>query len=209
MEQSSQPPEQPSQQQPPAPGVPAVRASNQERDAAVQRLQAAFAEGRLDDEEFDQRTATALRARTRAELDQLLADLPAAVRSGTLAPASQAPRLMLGFKGSIARRGRWRVPERSMTVAYKGSCELDLRAAELTEPVTTINALAYKGRVEVIVPRGVRVEAHGSSYGGTVVDHRDEEPIADVPLVRVRGFAYKGSVEVRASASRSRELPAG
>ncbi len=206
MEQSMEP--QPQQQPAPAQtsGVPAVRASTQERDAAVQRLQVAFAEGRLDDEEFDQRTATALRARTRAELDQLLADLPATVRTGTLAPASAAPRLVLGFKGSVARRGRWRVPEQSTTIAYKGNAELDLRAAELTAPVTTINALAYKARVEVIVPRGVRVEAHGSSYGGTFADHRDEEPAADAPLVRVRGFAYKGTVEVRST--HSKELPA-
>lgn len=199
----------PSQPPSPPPGVPAVRASNQERDAAVQRLQVAFAEGRLDDEEFDQRTAAALRARTRAELDQLLADLPAAVRGGTLAPAGPAPRVVLGFKAEVARRGRWQLPERSVAVAYKGRCELDLRAAELRQPVTTITAVAYKGRVEVVVPRGVRVEAHGSSYGGAFVDQRDEQPPADAPLLRLRGFAYKGTIEVRGSRPGARELPAG
>jgi len=56
--------------------APAIRASDRERDAATQRLQEAFAEGRLDDAEFDQRMRTALSARTRPELDGLLADLP-------------------------------------------------------------------------------------------------------------------------------------
>jgi len=56
--------------------VPAVRASDQERDAATQQLQQAFAEGRLDGTEFDGRMRTALTARTRADLDALLADLP-------------------------------------------------------------------------------------------------------------------------------------
>ena len=56
--------------------APAIRASDRERDAATQRLQEAFAEGRLDDSEFDQRMRTALSARTRPELDRLLADLP-------------------------------------------------------------------------------------------------------------------------------------
>ena len=56
--------------------APAIRASDQERDAATQRLQEAFAVGRLDDAEFDQRMRTALSARTRPELDELLADLP-------------------------------------------------------------------------------------------------------------------------------------
>jgi Domain of unknown function (DUF1707) len=56
--------------------APAIRASDRERDAATLRLQEAFAEGRLDDSEFDQRMRTALLARTRPELDRLLADLP-------------------------------------------------------------------------------------------------------------------------------------
>src|SRR5689334_14975343 len=55
----------------------ATRASDRERDAVVQRVQDAFAEGRLDDTEFDERTRAALTARTHADLDALLADLPA------------------------------------------------------------------------------------------------------------------------------------
>ncbi len=53
-------------QSPPAePGPaapPAIRASDRERDAATHRLQDAFAEGRLDDAEFDERMRTALAA---------------------------------------------------------------------------------------------------------------------------------------------------
>jgi Domain of unknown function (DUF1707) len=36
-------------------GGPAIRASDRERDAATHRLQEAFADGRLDDAEFDER----------------------------------------------------------------------------------------------------------------------------------------------------------
>ena len=39
---------------------PATRASDRERDAVVQRVQEAFAEGRLDDTEFDERMRAAL-----------------------------------------------------------------------------------------------------------------------------------------------------
>lgn len=59
------------------PGLDSIRASDTERDAAATRLQAAFAEGRLDDTEFDQRMRAALTARTRADLAQLMTDLPA------------------------------------------------------------------------------------------------------------------------------------
>ena len=53
---------------------PATRASDRERDAVVQRVQEAFAEGRLDDTEFDERMRAALTARTHADLDVLLAN---------------------------------------------------------------------------------------------------------------------------------------
>ena len=61
-----------------AAGAGAVRASNAERDVVAGKLQDAFADGRLDDDEFDQRMRQALTAKTHAELDVLLTDLPAA-----------------------------------------------------------------------------------------------------------------------------------
>src|SRR6516225_5644133 len=61
---------------------PAVRASDRERDAVLQRVQQAFADGRLDDAEFDERMRAALTARTHADLDVLLTDLPAAATPG-------------------------------------------------------------------------------------------------------------------------------
>jgi uncharacterized protein DUF1707 len=177
--------------------VPAVRASDQERDAATEQLRQAFAEGRLDDTEFDGRMRTALTARTRADLDALLADLPAAgPASRPLGGPAPAPgRLAVAFKGPVRRAGRWRVPERYRAVVYKGSGWLDLRAAELTGPVTTLVAVAYKSRVTILVPPGVRVEASG--FGADT----DTEPgaimPANAPVVHVRGFSYKGSVQVR------------
>ena len=67
-------------------GGAVTRASDQERDAVVQRVQDAFAEGRLDDTEFDERTRAALTARTQADLDALLADLPAGRRRPAAPP---------------------------------------------------------------------------------------------------------------------------
>src|ERR1700689_4869309 len=67
---------------------PVTRASDRERDAAVQRVQEAFADGRLDDAEFDERMRAALTARTHADLDMLTADLPAATAGAGPAPVT-------------------------------------------------------------------------------------------------------------------------
>jgi DUF1707 SHOCT-like domain len=187
--------------------VPATRASDRERDAVVARVQDAFAEGRLDDTEFDERTRAALTARTHTDLEALLADLPAAPAAPGPARAIPGPgRFAVALKSSVRRAGRWRVPERYTTVVYKGGGWLDLRAAELSGPVTTFLAVAYKSRVTILVPPNVRVEMTGL---GVTQDVHDEDlgyrlP-ADAPVIHVRGIAYKGTVEI---ATRPPERPA-
>lgn len=193
----------------PTPATPAIRASDKERDAAVERLQVAFAEGRIDDQEFDERMRSALTARTRADLDRLLADLP---RPGALATVKPQPtgRLLLAMKGGVQRRGRWRVPERLNAVAYKGACEVDLRAAELSAASTAITAVAYKGRVEILVPPGVRVQVRGYSYGGHWDDQvPDDDLPPDAPVVHVQAVAYKGTVEARPTPGPRGEITRG
>jgi Domain of unknown function (DUF1707) len=53
-----------------------VRASDAERDAAGLALRRHHAEGRIDTDELSDRINRCYRARTRGELDALLADLP-------------------------------------------------------------------------------------------------------------------------------------
>jgi len=176
---------------------PAIRASDRERDAATQRLQEAFAEGRLDDGEFDQRMRTALSARTRPELDGLLTDLPQpGPAAGPAVTAGRPPgRLAVAFKSSVRRAGRWRVPEHYRTVVYKGSGWLDLRAAELTAAETTLLTVAYKSNVTILVPPGVRVEASG--FGADTDTEAGPALPAGAPVIHVRGFTYKGTIRVR------------
>ena len=55
-----------------------MRAADVDRDRAVGFLTTAFTEGRLTKEEYDARVETALHARTYADLDTLVTDLPGA-----------------------------------------------------------------------------------------------------------------------------------
>ncbi len=55
---------------------PDMRAADEDRDRVVWMLRDHAAAGRLSTEELEERTATALDARTHGELDALLADLP-------------------------------------------------------------------------------------------------------------------------------------
>jgi hypothetical protein len=57
---------------------PDLRVSDADRDAVAGELGQHFQDGRLDQVEFDERVTTAMAARTRRDLDQLLTDLPQA-----------------------------------------------------------------------------------------------------------------------------------
>ncbi|MGN9906158.1 DUF1707 SHOCT-like domain-containing protein [Phytohabitans sp. LJ34] len=67
-----------------------MRAADSDREAVVERLRTALNEGRLELHEFDERVVEAYRAKTYADLDRLLTDLPgvAPVSRSQLAPAS-------------------------------------------------------------------------------------------------------------------------
>src|SRR5215469_1102260 len=186
---------------------PEIRASDHDRDAAAQRLQQAFAERRIDDDEFDERMRAALTARTGADLDKLTADLPAPApgSSAQAAPARAAGHRAVAYKSSIRRGGRWRVPERFTSVVYKGSGWLDLRAAELTAPVTTMRVVAYKSRIDILVPPGVRVEmdGFGVSKGWSPEEQQEIALPSDAPTVHIRGIAYKGTIETRTKPAES------
>ncbi|MBT2674106.1 DUF1707 domain-containing protein [Streptomyces sp. ISL-14] len=53
-----------------------LRIGNTEREQALERLKTAYAEGRLDEAEFEDRAERAMRARSQDELSALLDDLP-------------------------------------------------------------------------------------------------------------------------------------
>jgi hypothetical protein len=192
---------------------PAIRVGDRDRDDAARRLQDAFAAGRLDDDEFDHRMRAVLTAKVSTELDVLTADLPAATpRPAVPAPADAGPKpgkFAIAYKSSIRRGGRWRVPSRFNCVIYKGTGRLDLRAAELAGPVTTMAVTAYKSHVDVLVPPGVRVELDGVgvSKGWSAEEDLEARLPADAPVVHVRGIAYKGTIEVSTRPPGAPELP--
>ncbi|MFG2208417.1 DUF1707 and DUF4190 domain-containing protein [Streptomyces sp. NPDC048638] len=65
-----------------------MRASHADRERAVDVLKAGFAEGRLQQPEYEQRMGRAYQAQTHAELQMLVADLP----QGPVPQAQFAPR---------------------------------------------------------------------------------------------------------------------
>jgi len=85
-----------------------MRASDQDRNEAVLALSDHFAEGRLDQSEFDVRMQAATEATYLDDLDPLFADLPRRATSIARPDAGRRVTLVRGGRG--VRRGHLRIP---------------------------------------------------------------------------------------------------
>lgn len=140
-----------------------LRASDADRDAVLDLLGAAAADGRLTLAEHGERAGRAHAARTLGELAELTADLAL--------PSAQPIRLdgrraVAGVLSRERRAGRWVVPASFPVAAVLGEVTLDLRDALLQSPRTVVYATVIAGHLELIVPEGVAVVVSGRSVLG-------------------------------------------
>jgi hypothetical protein len=198
------------------------------REGAIQRLSDSFVADLLAIDEFEDRLARVHAATSLAALDTLVADLeplPSGVTSTALAPLAVNPGLAATTKrirsifGNVERGGGWVVPAQIEIRATFGNVELDFRDARFTAPVTDLVAKVIFGNLEIIVPPQLAVDCEGSSVLGNIESHGAGaigDP--DRPLLRIRGVAIFGNIEVHtrlpgeserdAHRRRKRELPA-
>jgi len=186
-----------------------IRASDAERDATVERLSRAAGDGRVTLEEFSQRMEQATAAKTRADLDRLVADLPAEPAAAG-APAAPAPATWhVSPVGGLRVSGPWRMARHVIVASIVGGTWLDLSEAQLAAPEVTLTTVSLAGGTRIIVPPGIRVEASGFSLvGGTRVEG-GPEPGPGAPTVYIRAFSLVGGVRIQRSGPRGDRGPRG
>jgi hypothetical protein len=182
--------------------VPVVRASDAEREAAVTRLQTAVGEGRIDLDEFGQRAAAAYAAATTAELDGLLADLPA---PATAVPAvgevvgERTSGSVASVFGDVKIAATTTVPERASTVF--GDVRIDLRGLRTSAQTVHLQLNTVFGDVEVIVSEGVAAEIEGwTVFGDRRIELAAVPRLPGTPHVVVRGWTVFGDLKLRSLA---------
>lgn len=172
---------------------PVPESLDPQRRAAQTQLERAVGEGRLTLDEFTDRAALVWRATATAELDRVVADLPAPVVGQTTAARST----LISLIGDIRRRGRWALRRRTTAVMVLGDIELDLRGAVVTEAGDTVDIDVYGliGDVTVVVPEGVDADLGGFTVlGDRRVDLTPLPRVPGTPIVRVRVFSLLGDI---------------
>ena len=187
---------------------PTQRVADADRDRTVTLLREHVVEGRLTLDEFSQRMGAALEARTRGELDAVMADLPSPSPAATVTAAADTPRKKRRWHVAVmsghSTKGRWRIGGKTNAVAIMGGCDMDLRRAEIEGPVVEITAFAFWGGIDIIVPEGFDVELRGFSFmGGRSLRLKDVPIVPDSPRIVVRGFAIMSGIDVKSRPNRS------
>ncbi|MBB4933820.1 hypothetical protein F4561_004640 [Lipingzhangella halophila] len=186
----------------PEPPVPRRRVSDSEREAAVRRLNRAFAEGRLIMEEFDERLSSACTATFDDELDTLLSDLPL---PGDMPPApGEAIELRTG-SGTVKRSGDWAVPRWLRITSDSGTVRLDLTSATISHPVVDIELTVDSGTTVITLPRGATANVDAlTTREGSIRSRVASGPSPEGPHLRVSGHITLGAVKLRYGLSRWR-----
>ena len=141
-----------------------LRASDDDRERVVAVLTAALADGRLDIQEHGIRLERAYSARTLGDLAGLTEDLVAADHQPIRLDHRRA---VAGFMTRQSRSGRWVVPDSFPVTVLFGEVVLDLREAVLQSQRVTVYATLLGGRLELIVPEGLKVELTGPGAPGS------------------------------------------
>jgi Domain of unknown function (DUF1707) len=188
-----------------------LRISDSDRHRVAEVLREAAGEGRLDLEELDQRLEATYAARTYADLVPITLDLPvqpvaglplpatAATSPSPVVPGGPAEEKHLAIMSGLERRGTWTMPAHLTVTCFMGGADLDLRRAQFAarEVVLTVNAVMGGADIKVNPHTHVIMEGTGimGGYSGPS-DSTPPELDANSPVLRIRGFALMGGVNV-------------
>jgi hypothetical protein len=188
-----------------------LRISDQDRQQVAEVLRQAAGEGRIDLDELDQRLDATFAAKTYADLVPITADLPVpgpnraphqAIQPRPASPVVAGP----AYASSIAvmsetkRSGAWQVGPTHAAFALMGSVVLDLRQALFSTREVVVNASTIMGSVDVVVNPFTHVICDGVGIMGDFSESRSKTPLEatpDSPVVRVKGLALMGAVNVK------------
>jgi hypothetical protein len=171
-----------------------LRASHDEREAVVERLREAAADGRLDLEELESRVEQALTSRTHAELSVLTADLP-----GVEVPEDVPPLVLRGGMFGVSRGpGRWEVPGRIVAHGGTGGVKVDFTRVECRRTEVEVEAYGETAGVTIVIPDGWVADVSGMDPGsGGLTNTTTPDRLSGTPLIRLTGSAGMAGVVIR------------
>jgi hypothetical protein len=160
-----------------------------DRDTAVERVQAAYTGGYLTHDEMERHLHQVLAARTRQDIELVVAQLPAQDPGRTATIGASA--------GRIVRKGAWRVPRTLKVESMHGRVRLDLSQATFEAPEVDIVLNVMHGGVKLKLPRNARVEYDGVTTAWKDTRYRPAKNSTGAgPRIRITGVMGFGRLKI-------------
>ena len=186
-----------------------LRVSDAEREHAITLLEKATGRGLIDIAEFTDRTGKVIAAKTRADLNRLLIDLPGLQLSGR--PFEPAPPVnwhqppergqILELRGYGSRQftGNWVVPAHIVVTGAGAGTTLDFTQATMTSQTVTIEFRSNLGGAAIFrVPFGTVVRYDGLDMRGCALHNKLPSGTVPAPLmINLVGTKRYGSITIR------------
>jgi hypothetical protein len=171
-----------------------LRASDADREAVSESLRVAAGDGRISLEELEERLEGAHAARTYADLDALIADLPPERPA-----ALQARPLVLETRsGTIKQVGQWVVPAQIIAKVTMGNITIDFTEAVCRHREVLLEATCGSGNITVILPRGWTAVTEDVVTGMGNVTNKATGPSApDATALRIVGRVGMGNIKIK------------
>ncbi|MFC4335113.1 DUF1707 SHOCT-like domain-containing protein [Salininema proteolyticum] len=180
-----------------------MRLSHADREKLVQHLQSALEEGYIDLGEFDERASRAHGARTVADVQGLLDDIP----TGEVEPLGHDTSLVTpdetvelhAAMGSKKMRGEWVVGRNVKAVSHMGNVTMDFRQARVAYDRVDVEVQSHMGNVTVILPSDWIATESVDAVAGNVTNNCAATKNGEraVKIVNLSGKAHMGNVKIR------------
>jgi hypothetical protein len=184
--------------------LPALRASDADRERHAEILRTATGEGRLTMEELDERLDHVYASKTHAELERLIVDVVVPGDHGvSMAKRMPVNRRESGTNWLVSvmsghdRKGRWRVGRHLKVINVMGGSDLDLNDAELVDDDVQMTVFSLMGGADVRVPESLNVECSEFAFmGGNGIRLGETRPDPGGPTLHLRVISIMGGTDV-------------
>ena len=170
-----------------------LRVSDAEREHVVTLLNKAVGRGMITLDEFTVRTDTALAAKTRADLNAVLMDLPGMVNNELARERTELKNTM----STTTRKGHWVVPNELVIRNTLGTTNLDFTTAEVP-PVVNVDLDVSLGTVKMLLPAGASLNFDAVEITAGEVKDKVRNS-AGTPHFQLKGVVRGGTVVVKRS----------
>nr|WP_330271819.1 DUF1707 domain-containing protein [Lentzea sp. NBC_00516] len=167
--------------------------SDAEREHVVTLLNKAVGRGMITLDEFTVRTDTALAAKTRADLNVVLLDLPGMVNNEVARERTELKNTM----STTTRKGHWVVPNELVIRNTLGTTNLDFTAADVP-PVVNVDLDVSLGTVKLLLPAGSSVNADDVEITAGELKDKVHNSVGN-PHFQLKGAVRGGTVVIKKS----------